>query len=347
MSKLNSLHSLFCIIYAASNLTKEETMANKFYKTFFLFSLVVILTGCTATNPPPSDTEVKPELDTQTSASAPKATSNEIKKLSKQEIIQLQQQLSTLGYKPGAADGKLGKGTLKAIKKFQQENNLAETGHTDTNTISMVEQKIKEQAAPPTPQAPSPPASTSTSQDNAPKKEAPEPVKQDNKQVEQNTDQADQTTASPVKKLEKQYENLVFSTFTAKPEIAKDSPKAVSELQHSMMTALQMANRFKKITTASEGQTGAGDTLIIKADITELRIVPVAARMWAGPMAGSSGLELNLQLIDSATQKVVRDEKMSSWNNAFGASYSGTDETLVDDMGKIVAQYIIDSMPTR
>jgi len=159
------------------------------------------------------------------------------------------------------------------------------------------------------------------------------------------TNQADQAATPVVKKLEKPYANLMFSTFTAKSEIAKDYPQAAKEVQRSMMTSLQLEDRFKKVVTAAERQPATGDTLIIKADITELRIVPFAARMWGGPMAGSSGVELNLQLIDSATQTVVREEKVSSWNNAWGASYSGSDNTLLDDMGKITAQYIIDSMP--
>lgn len=161
------------------------------------------------------------------------------------------------------------------------------------------------------------------------------------------TSQADSTAAPVVKKLEKPYDNLMFSTFTAKPEIAKDYPQAAKEVQHGMMTSLQMEDRFKKVITASEEQPATGDTLIIKADITEMRIVSTSARIWGGPMAGSSGVELNLQLIDSATKKIVREEKMSSWNNAWGASWSGSDNTLLDDMGKVVAKYVVDSMPEK
>ena len=161
------------------------------------------------------------------------------------------------------------------------------------------------------------------------------------------TSQADQAATPVVKKLEKPYDNLVFTTFTAKPEIAKDYPQAAKEVQHGMMTSLQMEDRFKKVVTASEGPPATGDTLIIKADITEMRIVSTSARIWGGPMAGSSGVELNLQLIDSATQKVIREEKVSSWNNAWGASYSGSDNTLLDDMGKVVAKYVVDSMPEK
>lgn len=172
-------------------------MANKFYETFFLFFLVFILTGCVATNPPPSESGAK-QIDTKASApAAPEVTTNEIKKLSKQEIIQLQQQLSDLGYKPGVADGKLGKGTLRAIKKFQQENNLAETGKTDTNTISMVEQKIKKRSTPPNTQTAPAPANTSISQDNTQAKQETEQAKQDNMQVDKNNDQSSKRIIVP------------------------------------------------------------------------------------------------------------------------------------------------------
>ncbi|MBU4029534.1 MAG: DUF4410 domain-containing protein [Proteobacteria bacterium] len=159
--------------------------------------------------------------------------------------------------------------------------------------------------------------------------------------------QPDQAAVPFVKKLAKQYDTLLFSPFTANAEIATGYPQAAKELQHSMMTTLQMEKQFKKIDIVSDNQPADGKTLIIKANITDLRIVNGAARFWGGAMAGSSGVELNLQLIDSATKKVIRDEKMSSWNNAFGAAWSGSDNTLLDDMGKIVAQNVIDSMPAH
>jgi hypothetical protein len=159
--------------------------------------------------------------------------------------------------------------------------------------------------------------------------------------------QADPAAAPVVKKLDKSYDNLMFSTFTAKAEIARDYPQAAKDIQHGMMTSLQMEDRFKKVITASEEKPAAGDTLIIKADITDMRIVPTAARIWGGPMAGSSGVELTLQLVDGATQKMIREEKISSWNNAWGASWSGSDNTLLSDVGKITAQYVIDSMPEK
>ena len=159
----------------------------------------------------------------------------------------------------------------------------------------------------------------------------------------------EQQTAIPVEKLNKKYEILVVTPFTIKTEIGADYPEAARELQHSTMTALQMENGFKKVTTSAEETAAGGDALLIRANITDMRIVSGAARFWGGAMAGSSGLEIDLQLIDSATDQVVRNEKLSSWNNPFGAAWTGgsTDNSLVDDMGKITARYIMDVMPAQ
>jgi len=172
-------------------------MANNFYAIFLLFFF--ILTGCAATNPPPSDTK-QPTSDTsssnQVAIADSKGTNTEADfrgantdniKLTKQEIIQMQKQLSALGYKPGAADGKLGKGTNMAIKKFQQENNLSETGMANIQTISTLERKIKERSAPPSTKTQSVPVSPTTSQDNTQVKQT---TTQDNTQVKQKTAQA-------------------------------------------------------------------------------------------------------------------------------------------------------------
>jgi peptidoglycan hydrolase-like protein with peptidoglycan-binding domain len=54
---------------------------------------------------------------------------------------QIQQRLSELGYQPGPADGKIGKNTIKALKKFQQDNNLPVTGKADNETVNKLRQK--------------------------------------------------------------------------------------------------------------------------------------------------------------------------------------------------------------
>ena len=57
-----------------------------------------------------------------------------IKKLSKEEVLQLQKKLSELGYNPGQADGLWGKKTETALKKFQEDQNLVVSGKVDEET---------------------------------------------------------------------------------------------------------------------------------------------------------------------------------------------------------------------
>jgi len=155
--------------------------------------------------------------------------------------------------------------------------------------------------------------------------------------------------APAVVKLAKRYDNILFAEFTASPEIAKVYPDAAGTLEHSMMTALQMKNIFKRVSTISQDNSLKANTLVIKVNITNLRVVSGAARFWGGAFAGRSGINLDMQLIDKASGKVIRKEKKSSCNNAFAAAWTGgsSDHSLLQDMGKIMADYIVDIMPEK
>jgi peptidoglycan hydrolase-like protein with peptidoglycan-binding domain len=50
-------------------------------------------------------------------------------------IAEVQTLLRNAGYKPGPADGKMGKVTVNALKKFQEENGISPTGKINQETI--------------------------------------------------------------------------------------------------------------------------------------------------------------------------------------------------------------------
>lgn len=54
---------------------------------------------------------------------------------------EVQTQLNVLGYPVGAADGNMGKKTIDALKKFQKDNNLTQTGKADSQTVARLRQK--------------------------------------------------------------------------------------------------------------------------------------------------------------------------------------------------------------
>lgn len=151
-----------------------------------------------------------------------------------------------------------------------------------------------------------------------------------------------------ITKLSKKYTKVVIYPFTTTAEIAKDYPDATTELMSSMMTSLQMKGAFQSVKVANKDQKLDRNTLALKADITNLRIVSGAARFFGGVFAGSSGVDVKLTMIDGKTKKVLRDEPMNSSNNAWAASYSSgsTDKSLISDMGNILAGYIMACMPS-
>jgi peptidoglycan hydrolase-like protein with peptidoglycan-binding domain len=57
-------------------------------------------------------------------------------------VTEIQKQLLALGYQVGTADGVMGKRTVDALKKFQQDNNLPRTGQADYETMGKLRQKI-------------------------------------------------------------------------------------------------------------------------------------------------------------------------------------------------------------
>lgn len=54
-------------------------------------------------------------------------------------VTQIQNRLTQLGYHPGTADGKMGPMTVEALKKFQQDNNLPQTGRADNETVGRLQ----------------------------------------------------------------------------------------------------------------------------------------------------------------------------------------------------------------
>jgi photosystem II stability/assembly factor-like uncharacterized protein len=56
--------------------------------------------------------------------------------LPKELVVQIQQALSGVGYRPGEPDGKLGPATLAALKKFQGDRHLPLTGKPDDITLA-------------------------------------------------------------------------------------------------------------------------------------------------------------------------------------------------------------------
>lgn len=147
--------------------------------------------------------------------------------------------------------------------------------------------------------------------------------------------------------LTKMYRNIVVLDITSTPEIKKDYPDVLNECQASLVGSLKSNKAFRSVAMDASGRKYPAGSLLILANVSDMRIVHGAARFWGGAFAGSSFMNLDVKLVDATTGKVVRQKPISSSNNAYAAAWTGgsSDRSLPSDMGRIIADYIGSIMP--
>lgn len=147
--------------------------------------------------------------------------------------------------------------------------------------------------------------------------------------------------------LAKPYRTIVVARIETTAEIAKDYPNASREAQTSAILGLEDNKFYQDVKSGRDDANYSDGTLLVKARITDMRIVSTGARIWVGAFAGSSYMEINLTLVDAATNTVVREKKLSSNNNPWAAAWVGwsSDHSLPTDMGRVLAAYVNSVVP--
>ena len=147
--------------------------------------------------------------------------------------------------------------------------------------------------------------------------------------------------------LVKPYRVIVVAEFETSAEIAKDYPNATQECQANTISALKEKKFYQAVESGKAAMARRDGTLLVKAKVTGMRIVSGHARMWGGAFTGSSFMEVDLVLIDAATNTVIREKKLSSANNPWAAAWVGgaSDQSLPADTGKMLAEYVHSVMP--
>lgn len=156
------------------------------------------------------------------------------------------------------------------------------------------------------------------------------------------------TAEEKITPLAHRYSKLVFQEFTANSQITTDYPTALSECESAAMAAVISKNLFS-VVEKRQGEVKYNDALLVKGAVVEMRLVSGAARFWAGAMAGTSDMRVQLTFKDAASGTVVREKLLSTANNPWGAAwtYGSSDRTLPADMGRIIGEYIAAITPAK
>ena len=143
------------------------------------------------------------------------------------------------------------------------------------------------------------------------------------------------------------YENIVLNPMQMSAQFASDYPDMEDQFQVSMIRHLKDKKAYKYVNASDLiDHPPNGRTLIADVTLIDMRIVSNGARMLAGPMAGSSYMDLYLKLTDAANQKVIHEQVITTRNNAFASSWAlGSESALPMDMGKIIGEYVYTVAP--
>ena len=150
-------------------------------------------------------------------------------------------------------------------------------------------------------------------------------------------------------KLEKVYTRIICKDFQATPELSQSYPEEIKTMQASMAEALKAKGVFNMATLDRPDQEKGSDTLLVMVNVTGMNIIGFWQRGFIHNIGRRSWVELNLKLIDQASQTVLREQQISSENNPVAAffSFGSSDKSLPEDMGKILAEYIALVMPQK
>jgi hypothetical protein len=142
-----------------------------------------------------------------------------------------------------------------------------------------------------------------------------------------------------LKKADMKYKNIVVNriTISSNPEINKDdNPKEFTSTTEAALTGLlEDSNLFDSV-TLGKAPNNAASTLIVKAELTDFRVVSTAKRIFLGIMAGHSNMELKATLIDAAVGNVITE-------SAVGDSAMMADSGVARNVGERLFALVINN----
>jgi hypothetical protein len=151
-------------------------------------------------------------------------------------------------------------------------------------------------------------------------------------------------TGPTLTRADMQYSNIYLEPITISPQGVKETEPGplLATTQPTCQDLLAKTGLFDNVKTTVPSPPGPG-ALIVRAELTSLRIVGGGARFWLGAMAGSSDMRLSVILIDAATNKPVGRSEISKDSNAFAGAWTfgGVDKDVPAQVGARLADFVI------
>jgi len=122
-----------------------------------------------------------------------------------------------------------------------------------------------------------------------------------------------------------------------------DTPEAVdflAQLEGAVRRDVGALDRFERVTTSRSigGSNSSAAKLELRILVTSSREVGDAARVWLGALAGRAGLDVGLELVDSASGRTLAAGTASGKSGA--NIFAGTTQEAVDSLAAEIARFV-------
>lgn len=126
------------------------------------------------------------------------------------------------------------------------------------------------------------------------------------------------------------------------PEVANDAAKAAVAKDLEARVQERVQPLLAQWNAQGANAPAAGRTLIVQPRLMKLRVIGGATRFFAGAFAGTSSIDMDLELKDAATGAVIAKPRISRGAGAMAGAWSvgATDRNLMDYIADIAGQYL-------
>lgn len=115
--------------------------------------------------------------------------------------------------------------------------------------------------------------------------------------------------------------------------------KAMRKIQEVLKSRLN-----SPITAWNQKEKAAqGRTLVFEPKIVKVKFIGGGARFWAGPLAGSSAVQMEVVCKDKKTGNIIAQPQFYQQANAWSGSLTigATDNMMLDRIANLIADYIV------
>jgi hypothetical protein len=151
------------------------------------------------------------------------------------------------------------------------------------------------------------------------------------------------------KQLEDTYNKIIIHRFEIEQYLEKIYPGAAAACENSAMDELLKIGSVPVIEKARSKSIREDHTVIVKARVTTLRIIHNTKQISGKASSRNSEMAVNLQLIDAATGRVLREKSLSSTQLTSPAAEENvsSQHTLSAELGIMIARFITSVIRTH